>query len=505
MSLFSRVLSELIKTRLPQVELFINYPHEVQHDLFNELVRVASNTEWGKKYDYSRIKTPEDFKQRVPLNSYDDLRPYIELMRQGQPNILWPSKIRWFSKSSGTTSEKSKFIPVSHEALHNCHYKAGKDMLAVYCSENPHTKLFSGKTLGMTGTHNYFSEPQAATYFGDISAILLQHLPFWAQLMRVPERNIALMSEWEEKLGRMADAVISENMVSISGVPSWMLLLLKQILEKTKLSNIAELWPNLELFVHGGVNFEPYQEQFSKILPAGIFYLDAYNASEGFFAFQATRNKNDMLLLLNHGIFYEFIPIDQIEDSQPEVLQLHQVVPGQLYALVISTNAGLWRYVIGDTVKFTSVNPYYIRIAGRTKHFINAVGEELMVENADAAIAYASKVTRSVVAEYTASPVYFGDKNNAAHQWLVEFEQPPSDLKQFIQELDKKLMDANSDYEAKRYHDLILRSPIVQPVPKNTFYNWMKLRGKLGGQNKVPRLANNRKYVDEILTMLAAQ
>lgn len=498
MPLISSVISWLMKKRMHQIDLFIKYPYEVQSELFRRLITSAKNTEWGKKYGYESIKTIEHYKLRVPINEYEDLKPYIDRVRQGEQQVLWSSDIKWFAKSSGTTSDKSKFIPVSPEALEECHYKGGKDMLSLYCSNNPETGVFDGKAIGLVGSHNYPSK-DARSYHGDVSAILMENLPFWVQLIRTPDRTIALMNEWESKIEQMAKITMEENVTNISGVPSWTLLLLKRILELTGKDTISEIWPNFEVFIHGGVNFSPYRNQFSRIVPEGTKYLQTYNASEGFFGIQDRNDADDMLLMLDYGIYYEFLPLDQLDEESPKTLSLDEVETGKNYAVIISTNAGLWRYKIGDTVRFTSLNPFRIQVSGRTRHFINAFGEELIIDNAEQAIAIASQKADAVINEYTAAPVYFDDDSNAAHEWLIEFEHPPKNGEYFIEVLDNALKSINSDYEAKRYHSMILDQPIVRQMPKGSFYLWLKEKGKLGGQNKVPRLSNNRKYIEEIL------
>lgn len=501
MPIFNAIVSWLMKKRITQIEAFMRNPHEVQREWFRKLTGEAAATEWGKKYDYGSINTPEEFQRRVPVSDYEALKPFIERIQQGEQNILWPSEIKWFAKSSGTTADKSKYIPMSLEAIEECHFKGGKDLLSIYCNNNPETKLFSGKILGMSGTHTMYNNEDAISYSGDVSAILLENLPFWISLRRIPDRSIALMDEWESKIEKTAQSTINEDVTNLTGVPSWTLLLLKRILEITGKQNIAEVWPNLELFVHGGVNFEPYRDQFAKILPAGMNYMDAYNASEGFFGIQDRTHQPDLLLMLDYGIYYEFIPVEELEKENPRVLQLHEVKTGVVYALVISTNAGLWRYLIGDTIRFTSLAPYRILIVGRTKNFINAVGEELMVDNAEKAISAACEKTGAVLNEFTAAPVYFNDKSNAAHEWLIEFGQEPNDHELFAQTLDSELKKLNSDYEAKRYHDLILGKPVIRVMPAGTFYKWLKSKGKLGGQHKVPRLSNHRNLINEIFEL----
>jgi hypothetical protein len=503
MELINTVISWLMKQRIHQIELFMKYPHEVQLEWFRKLVQAARSTEWGTRFGYSSLCTPEEFRNRVPLNDYDSLRPWIDRLRKGEKNLLWPSEIKWFAKSSGTTSDRSKFIPVSPEALEECHMKGGKDLLSVYCTNHPESKLFAGKSIAMGGSRQMMEVGTESYYYqGDLSAIIISNLPFWAEFRRTPDLSVALMEEWENKIEEMAKITIQHDVTSISGVPSWVLLLFNRILEKTGKSNLLEVWPNFELFMHGGVSFIPYAEQFRKILPSRqVAFLETYNASEGFFGIQDRDGSKDMLLMLDYGIYYEFIPMEEFPKEHPKTLDLSQVTTGVNYALVISTNAGLWRYIIGDTIRFTSLKPYRFRITGRTRHFINAFGEELIVDNADKAIATACDKCRAVITDYTAAPVYISGNERGAHEWLIEFAVPPDDIGRFTAILDNALKAANSDYEAKRYRDLLLQEPIIRVMPAGTFYNWLKSKGKLGGQNKVPRLSNERKYVEEILQM----
>lgn len=506
MALLSSVLSWLMKKRMQQIEHFMKYPHEVQQEWLKKLVSAGSQTAYGKEFGFGSILTQEDFRNNVPVNDYNSLKPYIDRTMKGEQQVIWNTDIKWFAKSSGTTSDKSKFIPVSSESLEECHFKGGKDMLSIYCNNNPNTSLFDGKGLVMGGSHKITEISNEQYYVGDLSAIIIQNLPFWAEFHRVPKKSLALLDEWEEKIEKMAMAAIPHNVTNLSGVPSWNLLLLKRVLEITGEKDIHAVWPNLEVFFHGGVNFTPYSEQFQHIIPSPkMNYLENYNASEGYFGIQDRPEADDMLLMLDYGVYYEFIPMEEMENEHPKAIGIEEVETETNYALLISTNAGLWRYMIGDTIKFTSTNPYRIKITGRTKNFINAVGEEVIVDNAENAIAEACKETGAIVSEYTAAPVYFSDNENAAHEWLIEFEQLPSDLKQFTGLLDKRLQTLNSDYEAKRYHGMVLREPVVKAVPEGTFYQWMKKRGKLGGQNKVPRLSNDRKYIDDINQMLEKQ
>jgi hypothetical protein len=500
MPLINSVLYWYIKKRIHQIELFMKYPHDVQAEWFEKLIDTAQGTVWGKKYGYESISTVEQFRERVPVSSYENLKPQIDQVRAGKENVLWPTETRWFAKSSGTTDDKSKFIPVTLESLEECHYKAGKDMLSLYCNNFPNTAFFSGRGLAIGGSHRISEINNASVIEGDLSAIIIENLPFWAEFIRVPKKSTALMDNWEEKIEMMANETIPHNLTSLSGVPSWMLLLLKRVLEKTGKDDLSEVWPNLEVYFHGGVNFQPYREQFSQIIrSSSMSYMETYNASEGFFGIQDRSGSNDLLLMLDYGIYYEFIPVTNLGEDHPKSLGLDEVDTETNYAMVISTNAGLWRYMIGDTVKFTSLNPFRIRITGRTKNFINAVGEEVIVDNAEKALTIACKKCNAIVSEYTAAPVFYKDENRVAHEWVVEFEVQPKNLDYFTETLDNALKSLNSDYEAKRFHDMILRAPVLKTVPPSTFYNWLKMKGKLGGQNKVPRLSNNRNYVEEIL------
>jgi len=503
MAILNSVLSWLMKKRFHQIELFVKYPHEVQDEWFKKLIKTADDTEWGKKYDYRSINGVDQFRERVPLNDYESLKPYINRLRKGEQNILWPSDIKWYAKSSGTTSDKSKFIPVSLESLEECHFKGGKDMLSIYCSNNPDTQLFAGKGISMGGSHRITEINNESYYDGDLSAIIIQNLPFWVEFIRTPHRTIALMDEWEDKIEKMAVATINQNITNVVGVPSWTLLLLRRVLEKTGKSNLIELWPNLEVFFHGGVNFNPYREQFESIIPTShMKYMETYNASEGFFGIQDRTHSDDMLLMLDYGIFYEFLPMENVDKDNGRTLTLDEVETNTNYAVVISTNAGLWRYQIGDTIRFTSLDPFRIQISGRTKNFINAVGEELIVDNAEKALGIACSKCEARISDYTGAPIYFNNSENAAHEWLIEFEKPPADLQYFTVAFDNALKSLNSDYEAKRYQDMVLREPVIREVPANTFYQWLKIKGKLGGQHKVPRLSNDRRYLDDIIKIL---
>lgn len=502
MTLFNSVFTWFMKKRIHQIELFMKYPNEVQREWFEQLISSAEDTEWGRNYDYKSISTPQQFKERVPIQTYDTLKPYIERMLKGEQNVLWPSEIRWFAKSSGTTNDRSKFIPVSEESLEECHFKGGKDLLTIYFNNRPNARMFTGKILTLGGSHQ-ISQLSPDTSFGDLSAVLMKNLPLWAEFHRTPDLDIALLENFEEKIEKMAYATKDVNVTSLSGVPTWNLLLFKRILEITGKNNLLEVWPNLELYFHGAVNFTPYREQFKKLIPNdSMYYLETYNASEGFFGIQDLDDSGDMLLMLDYGVFYEFLPLELLHDENPLTLDLDQVELDKNYALIISTNAGLWRYLIGDTVRFTSLAPYRIQITGRTKHFINAFGEELIIDNAERALDEACQQTGAIIRDYTAAPVYFNDNECGAHEWVIEFEKKPAEFDRFIDLLDETLRRVNSDYDAKRFKDMALRRPQIQVAPRGTFFNWMKEKGKLGGQHKVPRLANNREYVDSILKMM---
>jgi hypothetical protein len=501
MSLIHSIVSWVMKQRVHQIELFLKYPHEVQQDWFKKLIQSARDTEFGKQHDFKNISTYRQFSENVPVRDYEALKPYIDRMMMGEQNVLWSSEIRWFAKSSGTTSDKSKFIPLSQESLEECHFKGGKDMLAIYCNNHPESKIFSGKGLTLGGSHQ-INVKSGNTWFGDLSAIIMEHLPVWVEYMRTPDLKIALLGEWESKLERIAHHTIEEDVTNLAGVPSWMLVLLQRILEIKGCNNILEVWPNLELFMHGGVNFTPYREQYKQLIPSDqMHYLETYNASEGFFGIQDRDNYDDMLLMLDYGIFYEFIPADQFESNNPKVIWLDEVQPDVNYVVLITTNGGLWRYMIGDVIRFSSINPYRMRIVGRTKQYINTFGEELMVDNAERALAIACEKTGAVVREYTAGPVYMELKSSGGHEWIIEFEKAPEQIGYFTEVLDNALKTLNSDYEAKRYKNMTLALPVVHSAEPGTFYTWMKQRGKLGGQNKVPRLANDRRYLDELLAL----
>lgn len=488
-----------IKLRQSAIDNFVHNPIDTQLQVFNNLVGSAQFTEYGKKYNFEHINSISDFQKNVPINDYETLKPYIQRILEGNQNILWPSPIKWFAKSSGTTSDKSKFIPVSKESLDDTHFRGGKDSLALYLKDNPQNNITSGKCVILGGSHQV-NQMNAASFFGDISAVMLQNMPFAGQLFRLPEMHIALMQEWEEKIERMAHSTINENVTYIAGVPTWTIVLIKRIFEITGTNNLLDIWPNLELYIHGGVNFTPYRRQFEQYIPSNnMHYRETYNASEGFFACQDREDEEGMLLFLNHGIFYEFMPMEEYNKEHPRTLTLKEVELYKNYAMVISTNGGLWRYLVGDTVQFTSLRPFRLKVSGRLKHFINAFGEEVIVDNSDNAIAIACAETGAIVVDYSAAPSYMTGETNGAHEWIIEFEHLPVSLELFTALLDSSLQAINSDYEAKRHKDIALRMPIVHQMPKDGFKRWLKDKGKLGGQHKVPRLSNERKYLEEML------
>ena len=505
MAIINSILTWVMKKRMHQIELFMKYPLEVQDELFKKLITTGRNTEFGRTHGFADIHNQEQYRKLIPTSTYEEISPYIERNMKGEQNLLWPSDVKWFAKSSGTTNARSKFIPVSYEALEECHFNGGKDMLSLYCNNFPDTKLFDGKGLTIGGSQQ--ANPFDAThesFYGDVSAVIMSNLPYWTKFVRTPSLDIALMDEWEGKIEQMAKMTCEENVTSISGVPTWTILLLQHILELKNAKDISEVWPNLEVFFHGAVAFGPYRDIFKKLIPSNSMnYMETYNASEGFFGIQDQKNSDEMLLMLDYGIFYEFMPYSEIQKDSQKVVGLEDVKVGENYAMLITTNAGLWRYKIGDTVQFTSTDPYRIKISGRTKHFINAFGEELVVENAERAITKAANRTEALISNFTAAPRYFGEESKGAHEWIVEFEREPNDMDRFEKILDKTLREINSDYDAKRYRNMALTAPIVHKAASGTFYNWMKSRNKLGGQFKVPRLSNNREYLDEILKMVA--
>jgi hypothetical protein len=498
MTLIPSIVNWVTAKRINQIEFFKKNPVEVQQETLIHLLNKAAGTEWGIKYGYDSIKSASNFQKNVPLQDYESLIPFVERLKKGEKDLLWPGEIRWFAKSSGTTSCKSKFIPVSHEALKDCHYRGARDSLALYTNHKPDTGIFTGKGLTLGGSKKN-NDLITNSVSGDLSAILIDNAPSWIEIIRTPKLDIALIEDFEVKLQQLAICTTKENVTNLSGVPSWCLVMIKHILAYTGKSDLHDVWPNLEVFFHGGINFTPYREQYKLVLPSDkMNYMETYNASEGFFGIQDDLTTSDMLLMLDYGVFYEFIPADKITSDSPQVLTIGEVEKGINYAIIISTNGGLWRYMIGDTIVFTSLYPHKFRITGRTKHFINAFGEEVIIDNAEKALEKACAITGSLVSEYTAGPIYMSSKTKGSHEWIIEFEKEPEDIKYFTELLDYTLQSLNSDYEAKRKKDITLTLPVIRMVPKGTFYNWFREKNKLGGQNKVPRLSNTREYIEDI-------
>jgi len=500
MKLLSPAISSLARMRVWRIRNWTNHPVSTQRDVLQDLVTVAQYTAFGKEHHFSKLFTLKEFKLKVPIREYEDLQPYIERMLAGEDNVLWNTPVRWFAKSSGTSNNKSKFIPVSEESLQENHFKASKDVLTNYYNNFPSSDLLTGKGLVVGGSHQ-ISVLNNEIQYGDLSAVLMQNTPFWGQWLRTPELSVALLDNWNDKIEQLAQTTADENVTSLAGVPTWTILLLKRILEIKGKNCIADVWPNLELYINGGVSFIPYRDHFEKIIGKPINYLEIYNASEGFFAGQDMPNTNGLNLFTEHGIFYEFMPMDEYGKNTPKTVGLDQVQTGVQYALVISTNGGLWRYLVGDTVCFTSIYPYRIKVTGRVKHYMNAFGEEVIVDNTDKAIAAAAAKTNSLVADYTAAPVFFSDNHNGAHEWLIEFAKEPESLNEFTIELDKALQSLNSDYEAKRFGNIALGLPKIHIVPQGFFSRWLESKGKVGGQHKIPRLSNERTIIEEMLLM----
>ncbi|MBR0117390.1 MAG: GH3 auxin-responsive promoter family protein [Prevotella sp.] len=475
----------------------------LQQHVFRRLIDRARDTEYGINHLFGSTHNYEQFAQNVPVNTYEELKDDIDRMRHGEHDVLWPGSVKWYAKSSGTTNDKSKFIPVSNEGLHHIHYAGGFDSVALYLRNNPKSRLFDGRSLILGGSHapNYDFDNSLV---GDLSAILIENINPLANLVRVPSKKTALLSDFEVKRDRIARETMGKKVTNISGVPSWMLSVLSRVLELSGKSHLNEVWPDLEVFFHGGVSFTPYRKQYEELITSpNMHYMETYNASEGFFGIQDDPTDSSLLLMLDYDIFYEFIPMDEIDNEHPTVVPLSGVQTGRNYAMVISTSCGLWRYLIGDTVTFTSKNPYKFIITGRTKHFINAFGEELIIDNAEKGLQFACEQTGAEVLEYTAAPVFMDNHAKCRHQWVIEFAKAPEDLDLFASLLDKKLQELNSDYEAKRYKDITLQHLEIIPARQNLFNQWMKSRGKLGGQNKVPRLSNSRRVIDELIAMNA--
>ena len=491
----------VFRDRIKKLEEKQKQPDTIQHKQMTNLIEKATSTEWGIKYDYKSIHSYTDFKNRIPVHSYNDLKPYITRMINGEKDVLWPGLTEWFAQSSGTTNDKSKYIPVTKDILKDCHYQGGFDVIALYLRNHPESHFFFKKSLVLGGSHSPSSLNNNA-HCGDLSAVLLQNLNPLVNLLRVPSKEIILMDEWEAKIKAIVDHVYNKDVVSLSGVPSWMLVLIKAVIKKTGKEFLSEIWPNLEVFFHGGISFSPYRKTYKELIgKEDMCYMETYNASEGFFGIQDDPLTEDMLLMQDYGIFYEFIPLEDWESEDPKTYKLDEVEIGKNYAMVISTSGGLWRYKIGDTVRFTSLHPHKIIISGRTKHFINAFGEELMVANADKALALTCKETHAKVREYTAAPEFMLGKAQGRHEWLIEFEKAPLSIKDFATRLDLHLQELNSDYEAKRYKDISLQPLQIIVGQTDLFYDWLKQKGKLGGQHKIPRLSNDRTYLDEMIAL----
>ena len=497
----TQIVRNAFTSRQKEIERYTNEAEHLQMQTLEYLTSTAKDTEYGRKHAFCAVNNYGDFAENVPVNTYEELKTDIDRMRHGERDVLWKGRVKWYAKSSGTTNDKSKFIPVSHDGLQHIHYAGGKDAVALYLRNNPKSKIFDGKSLILGGSHspNY---DVADSLVGDLSAILIENINPLANLVRVPKKSTALLADFEIKRDRIARETMNKNVTNISGVPSWMLSVLTRVMELTGKTHLEEVWPNLEVFFHGGVAFTPYRKQYEQLITSpNMHYMETYNASEGFFGLQDDPADKAMLLMIDYGVFYEFIPMDEFGTDNPTVVPLWGVEKNKNYAMVISTSCGLWRYVIGDTVMFTSTNPYKFVITGRTKHFINAFGEELIVDNAEKGLAYACEQTGAEVLEYTAAPVFMDGNAKCRHQWLIEFSKEPADLEQFASLLDNKLQEINSDYEAKRYKNITLQHLEIVKARKGLFNDWLKAKGKLGGQHKVPRLSNSRKHIDELLKM----
>ena len=498
-SLFNKVVSWMLKKRIHQIELFMKYPHDVQSEVLKKLITQSKDTLIGKEYDFKSINNYNDFSKRIPARTYEEFFAYINKTIRGEQNVFWNENIKWFAQSSGTTNSKSKFIPVSNSALENCHFKAGKDMLCLYINNNENSSIFSGKSLRLGGSRKIYENNN--NYFGDLSAILIDNLPLWAEIISTPNNSISLMDKWDEKIEAIIKGTLNEDVRSLAGVPSWMLTLLNKLLEKTGKTYIDEIWSNLEVYFHGGVSFNPYKNEFKNIISNNEFkFYEIYNASEGFFAIQDSNDKNDLLLMLDYGIFYEFIEINE-KDNNEKIIDLSSVELGLNYEILITTNSGLWRYKIGDTVKFTSLNPYRIIVSGRTKHFINAFGEEVIIDNVENAIEEVIKIHQCKIIDYTVAPKFMKSGRKGKHEWIIEFSKEPNNIKQFIIDIDTYIQKVNSDYKAKRYLNITLDIPKIYVARENLFYDWLKRKNKVGGQNKIPRLSNNRIFFDELLSI----
>ena len=497
----TNIIRPIFSSRLRELDRYATQAQQLQLNVLKRLLSKASDTKWGHQHAYSNTLSYERFAQQTPVNTYEDLKGYIDEMRQGKTDLLWPGRVKWYAKSSGTTNDKSKFIPVSKDGLHDIHYAGGTDCVTWYLRNNPKSRLFDGKALILGGSHapNY---NQKNSLVGDLSAILIENINPLVNLVRTPQKKTALLSDFEIKRTRIAQEAIKKNVTNLSGVPSWMMSVLNRVLEISGANNISEVWPNLEVFFHGGVAFNPYREQYRHLIPSeGMHYMETYNASEGFFGLQDNPADPAMSLMVDYGVFYEFIPMDEFDNEHPSVLPLWDVEVGKNYAMVISTSCGLWRYLIGDTIRFTQKNPYKFIITGRTKFFINAFGEELIVDNAEKGLAEACAQTGAQVLEYTAAPVFMDEHGKCRHQWLIEFSEEPEDINTFAHILDQALQKINSDYEAKRYKDITLQPLEIIKARSGVFNDWLRQKGKLGGQHKIPRLSNKREYIEQILAL----
>ena len=498
--LINSIASWFLKKRMHQIDLFLKYPNEVQNDILLNLVNSAKDTFIGQKFDFKSIKNYNDFSKRVPVFSYEQFADKIDLARKGENNIFWSSKIKWFAKSSGTTNAKSKFIPVSDESLEDCHYAAGKDLLCMYLNNNPNSQLFTGKSLRLGGSKSPYEKN--GTFYGDLSAILIDNMPFWAEFSSTPSNKTSLMDDWNYKIDAIINETQNENVTSLAGVPSWMLVLLNKILEKSDKKYISDIWPNLEVYFHGGVSFKPYLNQYNNIINnKSMQYYEIYNASEGFFAIQYENNSNELLLMLDYGIFYEFIPMKTYGSKDEKIVPLGEVEKDVNYAILITTNAGLWRYKIGDTVKFTSLSPYKIIVSGRTKHYINVFGEEVIIENTDNVINKISSEYNLEIVDYTVAPIFMQKNKKGAHQWFIEFKNNPPENINLAEIIDRRLRSENSDYDAKRYNDFTLKEPEIIVSKKGVFLKWLSINNKIGGQNKVPRLSNERTFIESLIEL----
>ena len=496
--IINSVLSGIYSKRLKAIDRFRRLPWSVQSEQFRILMSYGAQTEYFKRYGMGAFGSIEAYQRTIPIVGYDDLQGDIERVRAGESHVLWPGRVRWFAKSSGTTGNRSKYIPITRESLTQCHFRGGRDTMALFAYYHPESRAFSGKTLTLGGSHR-LDPTGSGAQSGDLSAILIRHAPKWVDYLREPSMDIALIPDFERKVEAICRRCSRQRITAFAGVPSWNLVLMNRVLEYTGTDSLLEVWPDLSLFIHGGVSFTPYREQYRRIIPSKqMLYMETYNASEGFFAVQDNLSTPDMLLMLDYGVFYEFLPVRELHDPSKAVT-LADVETGVNYAMIISTNGGLWRYMIGDTVEFTSLAPYKIRITGRTKSYINAFGEELIIDNAERAIAAASVATGAKVQDYTAAPIFMEGRTKGSHEWFVEFDTPPSDAMLFAETLDRTLQELNSDYAAKRFKNTTLLPPKVVVARKGVFYRWMQSRQKLGGQNKVPRLANDRRYIDELL------